>query len=57
MMNKHSDSMGEKEIEVFLTHLAVERNLTVSTQNQVLERLFLYKESLDYELTWLNSMQ
>lgn len=56
-MNKHSDSMGEKEIEVFLTHLAVERNLTVSTQNQVLERLFLYKESLDYELTWLNSMQ
>ena len=35
------------EIESFLTHLAVERNVALSTQNQALHAiLFLYREVL-----------
>ena len=54
----HPAAMGEKEIEAFLTHLAVKRNVSASTQNQALcALLFLYKEVLGRELTWLDSMQ
>lgn len=43
----HPAAMGEKEIEAFLTHLAVKRNVSASTQNQALcALLFLYKEVL-----------
>ncbi len=43
--------MGGKEIEEFLTHLAVEENVATSTQNQALSAaLFLYKEVLKQEL-------
>jgi site-specific recombinase XerD len=43
--------MGSKEIEEFLTHLAVERNIAASTQNQALQAiLFLYREVLQQEL-------
>jgi site-specific recombinase XerD len=43
--------MGGKEIEEFLTHLAVEENVAASTQNQALNAiLFLYKEVLKQEL-------
>ena len=43
--------MGEKEIEEFLTHLAVEKNVAASTQNQALNALvFLYKKILNIEL-------
>jgi Phage integrase, N-terminal SAM-like domain len=35
--------MGTVEIEVFLTHLAIERHVSASTQNQALSALlFLY---------------
>lgn len=55
---QHPDTMGEKEIEAFLTHLAVNRNVSASTQNQALcALLFLYKEVLGHELAWLDSMQ
>lgn len=55
---QHPDTMGEKEIEAFLTHLAVNRNVSASTQNQALcALLFLYKEVLGRELSWLDSMQ
>lgn len=55
---QHPDTMGEKEIEAFLTHLAVDRNVSASTQNQALcALLFLYKEVLGHELAWLDSMQ
>lgn len=54
----HPAAMGEKEIEAFLTYLAVKRNVSASTQNQALcALLFLYKEVLGRELTWLDSMQ
>jgi hypothetical protein len=33
---RHPLEMGEAEVEEFLTHLAVERNVAASTQNQAL---------------------
>ncbi len=43
--------MGGKEIEAFLTHLAVERRVSASTQNQALNALvFLYKKVLKIPL-------
>ena len=45
---RHPAEMGRQEIEAFLTHLAVERNVAPSTQNQALHALlFLYREVLD----------
>ena len=49
---KHPSEMGSKHISEFLTHLAVERNVSASTQNQALNALiFLYKKVLGVELT------
>ncbi len=43
--------MGGKEIGVYLTHLAVERKVSASTQNQALNALvFLYKKVLKIPL-------
>ncbi len=43
---------GEKKIESFLTHLAVEKDISPSTQNQAMNALvFLYKKVLHKELT------
>ena len=48
---RHPKEMNGKEIEEFLTHLAVEENVAASTQNQALNAiLFLYKEVLKQEL-------
>jgi len=44
---RHPQEMGASEIEAFLTHLAVDRNIAASTQNQALSALlFLYREVL-----------
>jgi site-specific recombinase XerD len=44
----HPQEMGRAEIESSLTHLAVERNVAPSTQNQALHAiLFLYREVLE----------
>ena len=44
---RHPTEMGRVEIEAFLTHLAVDRHIAASTQNQALSALlFLYKEVL-----------
>ena len=49
---KHPSEMGSKHISEFLTHLAVKRNVSASTQNQALNALiFLYKKVLRVELT------
>jgi len=43
----HPDQMGEGEVAEFLTHLAVERRVSPSTQNQALNALvFLYTHVL-----------
>jgi integron integrase len=48
---RHPSEMGAVEIESFLTHLAVEREVSPSTQNQALSALsFLYREVLRQEL-------
>ena len=43
--------MGSREIETFLTHLAVDEHVAPSTQNQAFHALlFLYREILKQEL-------
>jgi integron integrase len=55
---KHPNEMGTKEIELFLTHLAVVRNVSASTQNQALSALlFLYKEVLNIEIDGVNAIR
>ena len=54
---RHPNDMGEPEITAFLTHLAVDRNVAASTQNQALSAiLFLYKKVLKKELEWLDDV-
>ena len=49
--------MGKAEIEDFLTHLAVRRRVSPSTQNQALQALlFLYRQVLEIELLWLDEV-
>ena len=36
---RHPQEMGKQEVEQFLTHLAVERNVAASTQNQTLSAI------------------
>ena len=44
---RHPKDMGQKEIEAFLTHLAVNRKVAASTQNQAFNAiLFLYDQVL-----------
>jgi integron integrase len=48
---RHPVDMGAKEVEAFLTHLAVEGHVAASTQNQALSALlFLYRDVLRKEL-------
>jgi integron integrase len=48
---RHPIEMSMPEINAFLTHLAVERKVAASTQNQALSAiLFLYRNVLDLEL-------
>ena len=50
--------MGEKEITGFLTHLAVEKNVAASTQNQAFSALlFLYQQVLERNLTFIDNVQ
>ena len=44
----HPRKMGKKEIEAFLSHLAVQQNVAAATQRQALNAIiFLYKKVLD----------
>ncbi|SMF95696.1 integron integrase [Methylomagnum ishizawai] len=55
---RHPKDMGADEIVAFLTHLAVERTVASSTQNQALAALvFLYKEVLGIDLPWLDGIE
>ena len=54
---RHPEEMGKLELESFLTSLAVERNVSASTQTQALSALlFLYKEVLAQEFPWLEDV-
>jgi integron integrase len=55
---RHPAQMGEPEVTAFLSHLAVDRKVSSSTQNQALAALlFLYKEVLKQPLDWLDNIQ
>jgi integron integrase len=55
---RHPREMGAKELEAFLTHLAVEGKVSPSTQNQAKSAiLFLYKKVLEQELAWLENVE
>jgi integron integrase len=54
---RHPVSLGEPEVTAFLNHLAAERRVAASTQNQALSALlFLYKEVLGQEVGWLDGL-
>lgn len=51
---RHPKDLGEQEVTNFLTHLAVERHVTSSTQNLALcSIVFMYKHVFERELTLL----
>ena len=52
---RHPRELGENDIAKFLSHLAIERRVAASTQNQALNALlFLYKEVLGRELGFIS---
>lgn len=54
---RHPKDLGAQHVEEFLTHLAVERNVSASTQNQAKSALlFLYKQVLGIELPWMEEI-
>lgn len=54
---RHPEKMGKREVEAFLTHLAVDRHVAASTQNLALcAILFLYRYVLEIELPWLDDV-
>ena len=55
---RHPEEMGEEEIAQFLTHLAVEKHVSASTQNQALSALlFLYQRVLDRKLAFIDKVE
>ncbi len=54
---KHPLEMDKTNIEKYLTHLAVERRVAASTQNQALCAIvYLYKQVLEKEFGWLEDV-
>jgi integron integrase len=54
---KHPSAMGAEQINEYLTHLAVERHVSASTQSQALAAiLFLYRGVLGDEVPWLTEL-
>lgn len=55
---RHPAEMGAAEVEAFLTHLAVNRDVSAATQNQALNALiFLYREVLEIPLEGIDAMR
>ncbi|WP_416666794.1 integron integrase [Egbenema bharatensis] len=55
---QHPKDMGRAEVEAFLTHLAVEGQVSASTQNQALSALlFLYRHVLNQDLGALDAIR
>ena len=55
---RHPRELGETEVTAFLNHLARDRDVAASTQNQALSALlFLYKEALNQPLAWLDGLE
>jgi integron integrase len=55
---RHPKDMGEPEVSAFLTHLAVQRNVSAGTQNQALNALvFLYRHVLGRDFGLLDGVK
>jgi len=55
---RHPTEMGAREVEAFLTHLAVKGKVAAATQNQAKSALlFLYREVLELDLPWLENVE
>ncbi|WP_281280686.1 integron integrase [Arenimonas terrae] len=54
---RHPRDMGGREVEAFLSQLAVRGQVAASTQNQALSALlFLYREVLKQDLPWMEQV-
>ena len=54
---RHPQDMEAAEVEAFLSHLAVDRQVSASTQNQAKAALlYLYKQVLGMDLPWLDEV-
>ncbi|MDY6957348.1 MAG: phage integrase N-terminal SAM-like domain-containing protein [Pseudomonadota bacterium] len=54
---RHPAEMSAVEVGAFLTYLAIDRQVSASTQNQAKAALlFLYREVLGVELPWLDEV-
>lgn len=54
---RHPRDMGSREVSEFLSHLAVTRHVSASTQNQAKAAvLFLYRHVLGVDLPWLDDV-
>jgi integrase len=54
---RHPSELGGPEVEAFLTWLAAERHVSVSTHRQALSALlFLYRKVLGLDLPWMNEI-
>src|SRR5687768_7540463 len=54
---RHPTDLGKREVEAFLSTLAVRGKVAASTQNQALSALlFLYREVLGQTLPWMEDV-
>ena len=54
---RHPSELGKENLENFLTHLAVKKNVSASTQNQALSAiLYLYKNIVKRDIGWLEDV-
>ena len=54
---RHPSAMGANDVNAFLSHLAVDRTVSASTQNQALSALlFLYRHVLEEPLPWIDDI-
>jgi len=54
---RHPLELSEKDVTSFLSHLATDKNVSASTQNQALSAiLFLYRDVLKQDLGWLEGV-
>jgi integron integrase len=55
---RHPSELSEPDVTRFLSHLAVDRKVAASTQNQALSAIvFLYREVLNNPLDWLDDLE
>ncbi|MFC1976219.1 integron integrase [Chloroflexota bacterium] len=55
---RHPQEMGKNEIEEFLTHLAINKNVSASTQNQAFSAiLFMYKHVIEQPIEGVDAVR